>query len=218
MTARDWLRAGKNHYNLGEFDRAIEAFKEAYKLEPNSALLLNIAQAYRMAGDCPRALLSYKAFIRNGGDEEAVRLAAEHEANLSRQCGPAVIAKTNETAEIPRPAKIASLAAIGIGASTLVLSSVVFIWNEGRASRWQAEDQDLRGSAASGTVISKDLESRQNRNDQLLSAIRHTDRVCLTMLAGGAIFVSVGIAIRYVSPMKPSVSLGLNSVAVRFAF
>jgi tetratricopeptide (TPR) repeat protein len=52
------------HYNVGEYAEAIDAYKAAYKLVPEPTLLWNIAQAYRLAGDCPKALTSYRSYVR----------------------------------------------------------------------------------------------------------------------------------------------------------
>jgi hypothetical protein len=66
-TASEWFNAGDNHYNLGEFDKAIEAFRKAFELEKDEGLkpiyLYNIAQAYRQAGDCDNAVFFYKRFL-----------------------------------------------------------------------------------------------------------------------------------------------------------
>lgn len=66
-TASEWFNVGDNHYNLGEFEKAIEAFRKAFELEKDEALkpiyLYNIAQAYRQAGDCDNAVFLYKRFL-----------------------------------------------------------------------------------------------------------------------------------------------------------
>lgn len=54
---------GMNHYNLGEFDEAVAEFKAAYALTSEPGLLFNIAQAYRLAKDCAKALLWYRKFL-----------------------------------------------------------------------------------------------------------------------------------------------------------
>jgi tetratricopeptide (TPR) repeat protein len=56
---------GRRLYDLGEWDKAIEKFKEAYKLRPDAPSLYNIAQAYRLKGDCLQAWRSYKTYKRN---------------------------------------------------------------------------------------------------------------------------------------------------------
>ena len=55
---------GITHYNLGEFDAAIEQFKAAYALTSEPGLLFNIAQAYRLKEDYKQALYFYKTYLR----------------------------------------------------------------------------------------------------------------------------------------------------------
>src|SRR5437016_9916281 len=54
---------GEKAYNLGQFDKAIQLFTNAYEEWPEPAFLFNIAQAYRQAGDCKQALFFYKRFL-----------------------------------------------------------------------------------------------------------------------------------------------------------
>jgi tetratricopeptide (TPR) repeat protein len=62
--ARAHYQRGITHYDLSEFDAAIAEFKKAYELTKAPALVYNIAQAYRLKGDKPNALSSYKAYLR----------------------------------------------------------------------------------------------------------------------------------------------------------
>lgn len=72
-TAEDWFKEGSTQYNLGEFEKAAEAFKQAFTLETNDAkkpaYLYNVAQAYRQAQKCKDAVFFYKRFIslKDGG-------------------------------------------------------------------------------------------------------------------------------------------------------
>ena len=82
---------GQKHYNLGEFDKAIEEYKAAYDLTSAPALLFNIAQAYRLKGDHQQALFFYRTFLRedpaaeNAADVEA--LIEESEKKLAAATG-----------------------------------------------------------------------------------------------------------------------------------
>ncbi len=75
--AYDLYQEGITHYNLGEFDPAIEKFKAAYALTGAPGLLFNVAQAYRLKKDYEQALYFYKTYLRldpdapNKGDVEA---------------------------------------------------------------------------------------------------------------------------------------------------
>ena len=62
-TAKARYSAGESAYNLGQFDKAIELFKQAYEQWPEPAFLFNVAQAYRQTGDCKQALFFYKRFL-----------------------------------------------------------------------------------------------------------------------------------------------------------
>jgi tetratricopeptide (TPR) repeat protein len=62
--ARELYEKGITHYNLGEFDPAVEAFKKAYELSNAPTLLFNIAQVYRAKEDYKQALHFYRAYLR----------------------------------------------------------------------------------------------------------------------------------------------------------
>jgi|GEM_PF-3572210 len=62
--AKKHYAAGERHYNLGEFDKAVVEYRAAYDLTERPALLFNIAQAYRLAGDAKQALHFYKTYLR----------------------------------------------------------------------------------------------------------------------------------------------------------
>jgi hypothetical protein len=66
-TADEWYKEGENQYLLGNFEKAIEAFKQGFTLETNESkravYLYNVAQAYRQENDCKNALFFYKRFL-----------------------------------------------------------------------------------------------------------------------------------------------------------
>jgi hypothetical protein len=66
-SADDWYKEGENQYNLGNFDKAVEAFKQGFSIETNeskkAAYLFNVAQSYRQANDCKNAQFFYKRFL-----------------------------------------------------------------------------------------------------------------------------------------------------------
>jgi hypothetical protein len=65
--AEEWFKEGETQYDLGNFDKAAEAFKQAFSLETNEskrpAYLYNVAQAYRQGGKCRDAAFFYKRFL-----------------------------------------------------------------------------------------------------------------------------------------------------------
>jgi len=60
-------------YDLHEWDQAIAKFKEAYRLRKEPRSLFNIAQAYRLKGDCVEALAFYRTYRRNYPDAPNIK-------------------------------------------------------------------------------------------------------------------------------------------------
>ena len=62
--ARSLYEEGLKHYNLGEYDAAIDAFKKAYAISSAPGLLFNIAQSYRLKKDYEQASNFYLTYLR----------------------------------------------------------------------------------------------------------------------------------------------------------
>lgn len=62
--AREHYEKAVSHFNANEYPAAAEEFLAVYKAVPQPALLYNAAQAYRLGGDGPKALESYRAFLK----------------------------------------------------------------------------------------------------------------------------------------------------------
>jgi tetratricopeptide (TPR) repeat protein len=54
---------GERLYNEGRYAEAAKEFIKAYELAPRPALLFDIAQSYRFAGDCSAAAAYYRKFV-----------------------------------------------------------------------------------------------------------------------------------------------------------
>jgi tetratricopeptide (TPR) repeat protein len=83
--ARKLAERGRELHQRGDYARAIAAFKEAYVLAPSPGLLFNLAQAYRLQGNCDDAALMYRRYIAAvppSSDERA--LAEAHLATVVR--------------------------------------------------------------------------------------------------------------------------------------
>jgi hypothetical protein len=84
-TADELYKEGEKQYNLGEFTKAIEAFKGAYALEDKPAYLYNIAQSYRQLGDCKNAVFFYKRFLSLKANDTAKPLSASLKADIDNR-------------------------------------------------------------------------------------------------------------------------------------
>jgi tetratricopeptide (TPR) repeat protein len=56
-------RQGGEFYRQGKYDEAIASFKKAYELSGAAGYLFNIAQAYRVKGDCAAASRYYTQYL-----------------------------------------------------------------------------------------------------------------------------------------------------------
>jgi|HubBroStandDraft_6_1064221.scaffolds.fasta_scaffold87235_3 hypothetical protein len=63
--ARDLFTQGNTFYDLGQFDRAIDAWQKGYQLKNDPGFLYNIAQAYRVMEDAQKAIFFYKRYLSN---------------------------------------------------------------------------------------------------------------------------------------------------------
>ncbi|HEY6475687.1 MAG TPA: tetratricopeptide repeat protein, partial [Polyangia bacterium] len=63
--ARDLFTQGNTYFDLGQFDKAIEAWQQGYQLHNDPGFLYNIAQAYRTQGDAQKAIFFYKRYLSN---------------------------------------------------------------------------------------------------------------------------------------------------------
>jgi tetratricopeptide (TPR) repeat protein len=58
----------KVHYDLGEYEKAAEEYIVVYRIKPLPALLYNIAQSYRQAGQYEKARQFYRSYLREAKD------------------------------------------------------------------------------------------------------------------------------------------------------
>jgi tetratricopeptide (TPR) repeat protein len=82
--ARKLAEHGQEMHKRGEYDRAITAFKEAYVIAPSPGLLFNLAQSYRLQGNCDDATLMYRRYIATNPTPAARTVAEQHLATVER--------------------------------------------------------------------------------------------------------------------------------------
>ena len=102
QAARDHFAKGKRLYDLGRFADAASEYELAYRAKDDPALLFNIGQAYRLAGVPAKALLAYKAYLRNVPDApnrgEVEKWIGELQARTDRSATVAIPAAPAPTA------------------------------------------------------------------------------------------------------------------------
>jgi tetratricopeptide (TPR) repeat protein len=109
--AKALYSTGQSHYNLNEFQEALQDFKEAYRLYPDPAFLFNAAQCERQLGHQEEAIQFYRSYLRNA-PKAANRQEVEHRIDelqvaLEAAKKSAALAATVEPAAAsPTPAAI----------------------------------------------------------------------------------------------------------------
>src|SRR5882762_11185944 len=90
-TPEEWYKEGETQYNLGNFDRAADAFKQGFALEPvdskKPAYLYNVAQAYRQANKCKDAAFFYKRYLALKDQDTAKPLSADKRTEIEQRIG-----------------------------------------------------------------------------------------------------------------------------------
>src|SRR5262245_32026750 len=76
--ARTLAERGRAFHDAGDYANAIAAFTQAYVIAPSPALLFNLAQAYRLRGDCEDAALMYRRYLNTNPSPEGRALAETH--------------------------------------------------------------------------------------------------------------------------------------------
>jgi tetratricopeptide (TPR) repeat protein len=82
--ARTLAARGRALHDAGDYASAIIAFTQAYVIAPSPALLFNLAQAYRLQGNCDDAALMYQRYLATDPGPEGRALAETHLASVER--------------------------------------------------------------------------------------------------------------------------------------
>ena len=82
--ARTLADRGRAFHDAGDYPQAIAAFTQAYVIAPSPALLFNLAQAYRLQGNCDDAALMYRRYLATNPDPGQRALAELHLTNVER--------------------------------------------------------------------------------------------------------------------------------------
>lgn len=127
-TPERFYAEGQAAYDHADYLTAIAKWRSSYDLSHATGLLFNLAQAYRLSGDCMNALLTYEQFVTIDPASEQRQLADDLARELEAQCGGAATPPVVEHPIIDhprappgRPLKIAGLATAGVGAASLAI-------------------------------------------------------------------------------------------------
>lgn len=170
--------SGQRHYELAEYAAAIADFKEAFRISDRPELLFDIAQSYRLAGDCKQAQTFYRTYLRRvpdaaNADKVKARIT-EMDACPAKPVADSTDTSTTTTTAIvtppppPPPHRVrtwktwAGLASISAGAVGIGVGAMFAV----RGSNKTDELRDACATSCTGTAA-RDLEAQgraANRN------------------------------------------------------
>ncbi len=84
--AQEWYKSAAAHMEAQRYAKAAAAFEEAHRLDPDPALLWNIARAHHLAGQLEEAKRAFQEFVATEGVEAELRKRAiEHIAEIDER-------------------------------------------------------------------------------------------------------------------------------------
>ena len=106
--AKARYETAQSHYNLNEFQEALQDFKEGYRLFPDPVFLFNLAQCERQLGNVEEAIKFYRSYLRNRpkapNRQEVVRRIDEMQAAIDAKKVAAGLAPPAAASESHPPA------------------------------------------------------------------------------------------------------------------
>jgi tetratricopeptide (TPR) repeat protein len=206
--ARELDHQGRAAHDVGDYAAAIAAYKEAYVLAPSPGVLFNLAQAYRLNGDCVNAALMYRRYLGSSPDEDEREIAEMHLANVEH-CTPP---RTTAIMEA-KPARLALTAPVvsgnrterRIGAGLLIAGGAMFVASVYFAVDAHDASADVSRFYAKGGAWSA-IEATDARGR---SSARWADGLLITggisLLAGGALCM-LGYRSEHLPPLQLTAS------------
>ncbi len=85
--AKQHFLAGQDYYSQGRYDKAIDEFEEAYRLDPRPLLLFNIAQSHEKLGNLEEAVEYLEKFLREDPESEQRASLESKIKNLKSRIG-----------------------------------------------------------------------------------------------------------------------------------
>ena len=198
---------GTKHYDLGQYDAAIVAFKQAYALMPDPSFLYNIGQSYRQKNSCRDATAAYQSYLRDAPDEDRQKVeqfirdladCVKHEDERERLLVP--VPKLVVSPRMHR-IRLAGIATTGAGA--LLIGGAVFFTarsigaandleracaNECNASEVASIDRRGHSASRNATVLySFGAGAVAAGVAMIFYTVLRDERVTVTPSAGGAV-------------------------------
>jgi hypothetical protein len=183
---------GQQAFDRGDYTTAVARWQSSYELSGLPLLVLNIAQAYRLAGDCLSALVAYRQYVALDPTSEQRGLAEGFVGELEPRCGQPV-----QHAEVPvaevlpvegghrgRGLKIVGLATGGAGAA-LFVTGLLF----GRRASMLGDEVGQTCAQGCDWGVLKDKDARGRRYSTVGYVL---DALGVATIVGGSIMYYLG--------------------------
>jgi len=199
--ARALADRGRAYHDAGDYGNAIIAFKEAYVMAPSPGLLFNLAQAYRLQGNCDDAALMYRRYLTTAPGSQGRAIAEGHldavqrcahktSLGIPQDAGSPLVIKTDRasgslfaTAPPPRRARLQKDLGLGLTiGGAIALGVGAFYWNRAADAQAAVEDGYERGAKW------KDLEALDTRG-------RDASRMAKIFGIGGGVAIAGGVTL-----------------------
>lgn len=226
--ARELAEKGRKHHDAGDYAAAVAAFKEAYVLAPSPSLLFNIAQAYRLAGNCDESAWMYRRFLDTDPRGTQRQLAETHLGAVEK-CGsgglritvippkletktpaPAEPALTVSQAGAPRSDRYKRAGMYtAVGGGVLLIGAALFAIDAHRASE-SVEDTYKRGGRWQDV---QPIDARGERSETIATVLGVGGGVAMVSAA-----VLYGLGKRYESANHFAVAPTKNGAQVSMSW
>ncbi len=187
--ARKHFYAGEASYRTGSFREAVRSYQAALKLDPQPALIFNVAQCHRQLGERKKALFYYRLYLSDWQrkfpsrpipyDKEVQGHIKKLEAGLEAEAGRAEqdrqAREARAAANAWRPITGWTLAGVGLASLAASVATGVMV---------DRTVNDYEAGAAGGMVYS-DLKALEQDGERYQTA--H-----LATLIGGAVLAAAG--------------------------
>ena len=209
-SAEQLYNEGQQAFDRGDYTTAIARWQSSYELSKLPLLVLNLAQAYRLAGDCALALSAYRRYVTVDPTSDQRSLADGFIAELEPKCGqpsPPPVDHVPHQVESTGSGRNLKVAGLMTGGAGVVLTATGLLFGR-RAST--LGDEVTRECAVSCDWATK--KSKESDGKRYATIGKILDGVGLAAVA-----VGIGMYVYGASRGQPTIAIQPNGVALMWS-
>lgn len=181
-SAEELYSQGQAAYDAANYVTAIVKWTQSYELSSAPELLFDVAQAYRLHGDCAHALDTYKRFIQIDPTSAQRVLAADFVRELQPKCGASGTPPPAVERPSTKPGRGQRISGLAIGGGGIAIAVTGLLFGH-RAS--SLGDEVSRACAQEcDWAAQRDRDTRGRRYASIGYAL---DGLGVAAIAGGAV-------------------------------